>query len=279
APKKQVSAIPVDARYCSALRATLRGSRLNGSRVNGSWTKNLMFSVFDSRNGSIFAVARSGRRFMSDSSMVVNPRMEEPSKARPSSMASSSKASAGMLKCCSVPGTSVKRMSTNSTSSSLMNFTTSSGVSNATLNSALRSRVCGGLLGSHFTCRYPEYCPRGRRGGELSVFPVRAGGRWVTVSFTSFPQQGAPVAGWGGKSLFSRGRCDQLFLRRQPPHNHPISPRDHAGRGGDRHGSGLGGGDGFRARHGWRAAAGGCGGDADRGRRKLRGNRTGRAVV
>ena len=49
---------------------------------------------------------------MSDSSMLVKPRMEEPSKANPSAAASSVKASAGMVKWCSWPGTSVKRTST-----------------------------------------------------------------------------------------------------------------------------------------------------------------------
>lgn len=76
----------------------------NASRVKGSWTKNLMFKVFALRNGSKVAVARSGSRFMSDSSMVVKPRIEEPSKARPSSIASSSNIPAGMEKCCSMPG-------------------------------------------------------------------------------------------------------------------------------------------------------------------------------
>ena len=118
----------MEIRYSSAFLATLRGSRENGSRVNGSWTKNLTFRVFALRNGSIRAVLRSGSSAMSDSSMEVKPRTEDPSNARPSVIASSSNADAGMVKCCSVPGTSVKRTSTNSTPSSLIYATTSSGV-------------------------------------------------------------------------------------------------------------------------------------------------------
>src|SRR5699024_8264380 len=108
-----------------------RGSREKGSWVKGSCTKHLMFRVFSVRKGSMCAELGSGNRVMTDSSMVVKPSMEEPSKAIPSSAASSSNSEAGMLKWCSLPGTSVKRMSTNFTSSSAMNFAISETLENA----------------------------------------------------------------------------------------------------------------------------------------------------
>ena len=57
---------------------------------------------------------------MSDSWIAWKPRIEEPSKAWPTVKKSSSRDSAGTLKCCMIPGRSQKRMSTNLTSSSLM---------------------------------------------------------------------------------------------------------------------------------------------------------------
>src|SRR5690606_23461358 len=53
------------------------------------------------------------------------PRIDEPSKSWPTVKKSSSTVEAGMLKCCWMPGRSVKRMSRNLTSVSLMNFSTS----------------------------------------------------------------------------------------------------------------------------------------------------------
>src|SRR3954453_1485705 len=86
---------------------------------------NTMISVFASRNGSRYAVDTSGMSCMSDSWMFANPRMEEPSNNCPMVKNSSSTVAAGMLKCCCTPGRSVKRMSRNLTSSSLMYFSTS----------------------------------------------------------------------------------------------------------------------------------------------------------
>src|SRR5699024_9998822 len=102
-----------------------------GSKVSGSCTKNFMFNVFSIRNGSKVAVAGCGNSVMSDSSMEVKPRTEEPSKAKPCSAASSSNSSAGMVKWCSVPGTSVKRTSKKRMPSSLMYSTTSEIVAKA----------------------------------------------------------------------------------------------------------------------------------------------------
>src|SRR5699024_12639142 len=62
----------------------------------------------------------SGRRVMSDSSTEVKPAIDEPSKAKPSAAVSSVRAEAGTVSACSVPGTSVNRMSRNSTPSSRM---------------------------------------------------------------------------------------------------------------------------------------------------------------
>src|SRR5712691_13241099 len=65
---------------------------------------------------------------MSDSSMVWKPRMEEPSKPRPSSKMSSLSSETGMEKCCQRPGRSMKRRSTILAPFSLAIFTTSFGV-------------------------------------------------------------------------------------------------------------------------------------------------------
>src|SRR5271156_2829619 len=120
--------MPVLARYFSALRATLRGSREYGSRVNGSCTKKLRFSVLAWVNRSICAVSGSGRSNMSDSWIDWNPRIDEPSKASPSSNTLSSKNEIGIVKCCMMPGRSQNRTSTNSTCSSLASLKMSSAV-------------------------------------------------------------------------------------------------------------------------------------------------------
>src|SRR3954468_8896521 len=85
----------------------------------------IMISVRSVRNGSTYAVVTSGMSCMSDSWMDANPRIDEPSNSWPTEKNSSSTVEAGMLKCCCTPGRSVKRMSRNLTSVSLMNFRTS----------------------------------------------------------------------------------------------------------------------------------------------------------
>ncbi len=70
----------------------------------------------------------SGKRSMSLSKIFWNPRIEEPSKPMPFSKRSSVSSLTGMLKCCHVPGRSVKRTSTNLTPASLARLITSFGV-------------------------------------------------------------------------------------------------------------------------------------------------------
>ena len=122
--------MPLAARYASAFFATLRGSREYASRVNGSWTKKFNATVFCVRNGSTNAVATSGSSSMSDSWIDWKPRIDEPSKARPSVKTLSSNDSTGRLKCCITPGRSQKRTSTNFTSSSVRYRRSSSELAN-----------------------------------------------------------------------------------------------------------------------------------------------------
>src|SRR3989449_5567889 len=57
-------------------------------------------SVGTAVNGSIAALDASGTSSMSDSSIVWNPRIEEPSKPSPSSKMSSFSSEIGIEKCC-----------------------------------------------------------------------------------------------------------------------------------------------------------------------------------
>src|SRR6267154_3497763 len=70
--------------------------------------------VDSAMNGSMKAVAGSGMANMSDASMDFQPRMEEPSKPRPSLKDSSLSSLKGRVKCCQVP-----KVSTNFTSTIL----------------------------------------------------------------------------------------------------------------------------------------------------------------
>src|SRR6476660_10606394 len=88
--------------------------------------KKFTTSVLAVRNGSMYAVEGSGNSDMSDSWMAWNPRIEEPSKLRPSSKTDWSNEETGTVKCCMTPGRSQKRTSTISTPSSLMYFSSSS---------------------------------------------------------------------------------------------------------------------------------------------------------
>ena len=76
--------------------------------------------------GSRTAVSGSGMSTMSDSWMLFQPAMDEPSNILPSSKNPSSTTLAGTLTCCSFPRVSVKRRSTNFTSFSAIVFNTSS---------------------------------------------------------------------------------------------------------------------------------------------------------
>src|SRR5918993_3466675 len=104
----------------------LRGSREYASPVIGSWMKKLTTRVLATRKGSMYAVVGSGKSDMSDSWIAWKPRIEEPSKARPSSKTDWSKDETGTVKCCITPGRSQKRTSTISTPSSVMNLSSSS---------------------------------------------------------------------------------------------------------------------------------------------------------
>jgi hypothetical protein len=82
--------------------------------------KKFSTSVFATRNGSMYAVVGSGKSDMSDSWIAWKPRIEEPSKFRPSSKTDWSNDETGTVKCCIMPGRSQNRTSTISTPSSLM---------------------------------------------------------------------------------------------------------------------------------------------------------------
>src|SRR5688500_8164139 len=64
------------------------------------------------QKGSMKAVAGSGMASMSLASMLFQPRIEEPSKPRPSSKTSSPISPIGQLKCCQVPKVSTNLTST-----------------------------------------------------------------------------------------------------------------------------------------------------------------------
>src|SRR5660398_289755 len=88
------------------------GAMFDGSSIRGFQTIN------ESDMKLLPDVATSGSSFMSDSLMVWNPRIDDPSNMAPSAKTSSVNWWAGMLKCCITPGRSQKRMSTYSTPSS-----------------------------------------------------------------------------------------------------------------------------------------------------------------
>jgi len=69
--------------------------------------------------GSIIAVSGSGTTSMSLLSMAFQPRIDEPSKPKPSSKEDSSSSWSGTEKCCHWPGQSVNFTSTMTTSFSL----------------------------------------------------------------------------------------------------------------------------------------------------------------
>src|SRR6266496_1972810 len=69
-------------------------------------------SVGSAMKGSMKAEAGSGMASMSEASMLFQPRMEEPSKPRPSLKLSSASSPKGMVKCCQVPKVSTNLMST-----------------------------------------------------------------------------------------------------------------------------------------------------------------------
>ena len=108
----------------------------------GSWMKKFTTSVLATRNGSRYAVVGSGNSDMSDSWMAWKPRIEEPSKFRPSSKTDWSNDDTGTVKCCMTPGRSQKRTSTISTPSSLMYFSSSSLFCEHSSSLAARGHAC-----------------------------------------------------------------------------------------------------------------------------------------
>src|SRR6516162_5415927 len=67
--------------------------------------------VGTAQKGSIKAVSGSGMASMSEASMLFQPRIEEPSKPRPSSKISSVSSRIGQAKCCQVPKVSTNLIS------------------------------------------------------------------------------------------------------------------------------------------------------------------------
>src|SRR5262249_25347568 len=132
--------MPVDFRKVSAFCATKRGSRVYDWPVTGSRTLQVRLTVGTSANGSRKADSGSGISNMSDSSMVWNPRMLDPSKPIPSSKTSSPNSLAETEKCCHSPGTSQNLRSTISTLLSFANFITSPAVLMAMAVSSMRVR-------------------------------------------------------------------------------------------------------------------------------------------
>src|SRR6266849_5533283 len=88
----------------------------------------IIVSVVSLQNGSRKAVSGCGITSMSDSLIACQPRIEEPSKPRPSWKVDSSRWCGGMVKCCQVPGKSQNRRSMALTSFSRMSVRTSFGV-------------------------------------------------------------------------------------------------------------------------------------------------------
>src|SRR5712671_3859439 len=68
--------------------------------------------VGTAQKGSMKALAGSGMASMSEASIDFQPRMEEPSKPKPSAKTSSVSSPMGQLKCCQVPKVSTNLTST-----------------------------------------------------------------------------------------------------------------------------------------------------------------------
>src|SRR4029078_11557085 len=99
----------------------------------GSLTEQIMLSVEFGLNGSSLAVSGSGVISMSDALIGCQPRIEDPSKPKPSSKQDSVSRWAGTVVCCQIPGKSMNFRSTNFTSFFLANSTTSLGFISALL--------------------------------------------------------------------------------------------------------------------------------------------------
>src|ERR1700683_5461874 len=128
-PKNAVSPMPVVLRYASALREMLRGSRVSSARVMGSEMLAIRLRVGSLVKGSITAESGSGMTSMSLLSIARHPRIDDPSKPRPSSKgASSLNSEIGAVKCCHVPSKSMNFTSTITAPLSLIIWRTCLGV-------------------------------------------------------------------------------------------------------------------------------------------------------
>ncbi len=148
-----------DLRRCSsAFLAMNRGSRLYIWPVMGSLTSQMRNRVLWERTGSIVAESGSGMRSMSLSLIAWNPRMLEPSNPRPSVKLSTSSSASGRLKCCHVPGRSMKRTSTTSTPSAFARSRTSRGLVFLPdlVSTAINALRVWGFDGSKVIVRTPE---------------------------------------------------------------------------------------------------------------------------
>src|SRR5208283_4622625 len=105
-----------------------RGSRSYGSFVIGSYTVQQSDRVVLAANGSMKAVAASGKTSMSEALIALHPRIDEPSKPSPSLKISSVSSETGTAKCCHVPCMSQSLRSTILTSLVLARLSTSLGV-------------------------------------------------------------------------------------------------------------------------------------------------------
>src|SRR6187551_3256494 len=148
-------------------------------------------------NGSIHTSLRSGLRIMSDSLIVFQPAIDEPSNIRPSSSASSSMTFETIVRCCHLPLGSVKRRSTHSISSSLIRFTISDALAMIFLPGLVPSRPGWGL-----SCTIPS---RSREGRNLNRRLVLLAGADAQRGFDGRDEDLAVADASGGG-----GRGDRL---------------------------------------------------------------------
>ena len=80
--------------------------------VTGSTMFAMTLTVGLAKNGSSRAVSATGTASMSDSWIPIQPRIDEPSKPRPSSKVSASRCSTGNEQCCQLPSRSTNFRST-----------------------------------------------------------------------------------------------------------------------------------------------------------------------
>src|SRR5688572_1780291 len=122
-PKYDVSPMPVDLRYASALAAIVRGSFEYGCFVMASTMSQVSDSVGTFRNGSFTAEFGSGMKIMSEAWIGCQPRIELPSLNVPTSSFAM-----GIVVCCQIPSRSMNLKSTIFAPCFSASFRTSAGV-------------------------------------------------------------------------------------------------------------------------------------------------------